>query len=73
MRANGEEVHLCNHNPTMLGIMRVHTIQSGHCYCVTVCVWLNDVPLDCSAPMFVPKVELGEQRVKDKLCQAQSS
>ena len=54
MRVNGEEVHLCNYNPVMLGIMRGHTIESAHCYCVNcVCkctnaVQWNDVPLYCT-------------------------
>ena len=55
MRVNGEEVHLCDYNPVMQGIMRVHTIQSIHYYCVIVCVlqygWMISL---CIVPMFVP-------------------
>ena len=48
MQVNGEEFHLCINNPVNLGIMRVHTIQSSHCYCVIVCTAarLDDLPMD---------------------------
>ena len=38
IKSEGLEVHICNYNPAMLWIIRVRTIQSGHCYmyCVTV-------------------------------------
>ena len=45
--------------------MRVITTQFSHYYCVIVCVlrygWMISL---CIVPIFVPKVELGEQRVK---------
>ena len=44
----------------------IHTIHSCHCYCVIVCVlqygWMRMSSL-CILPMFVPKVEAGEQVV----------
>ena len=49
-RVKGQEVHLCNHNHVMLGIMRVCIICSGHCYlCYYMCEWAPFVlyPLLC--------------------------
>ena len=47
-------------------VICIRSIQSKHCYCVCVCtaVRLNNLPL---YPMFVPKVEAGEQTVVSKV------
>ena len=52
-----------NYNPETLRIIRVHTIQSRHCYCVSTAVWLNDLLYPC----LCQKLELASGRWCQKL------